>query len=490
MHPTPTTSASRPVRLQPQQPANRITQTVVKPNSQPLSLAQKTDILVLGFAGYLTLWIAIFNGYPIFFYDTGEYLVDSFSLIQSPYRSIIYSLFIRLASWGITPWLIVLAQCAITIYVLCAVFEYIIQESPAFECKRIFFLCLVTFLAFATTLPWYVGQLMPDVFTALTFLSAFLLLYDSKLSLERAVLLSIVLAVSVGSHLSHFLSLGLVLSAVLVLRAFDSARQFWPTRSAKGLVAFVLVPMLASAGVMTLSNWRSGYGFRLSAGTPVFLLNRLIESGLAGEYLEYRCKIEQLTPCKYLHDLPRSKFLWGPHPLLTEMGGWLNARGEASKIVSGTIRRYPIRFLAECGKQTLRQLVMFKPENYPIQGGYTVNVFEQLYPGDEPKYRLTKQWSGRLSWIAGRLYPLYKAVFWTSLFANLVLLIRRYSQSEPANRLLVLTLFFLFSNALVTASLSVAADRFQSRVSWMVSLCCAAYVVPLLSNRWNERPRI
>jgi hypothetical protein len=460
-------------------------------NCHLVQLHKSPQPLALGIAVYLLLWIAIFNGYPTVYDDTGEYLSISFTAWQSPYRSIIYSLFIRLASWGMTPWLIVLAQCAITIYVLRAVFEYIVQKSAAIQSERFFFLGLVTFLAFATSLPWFVGQLMPDVFTGLSFLSAFLLLYDSKLSLERTVPLSVVLAVSVGSHLSNFLSLGLVLSAVLVLRAFDSARQFWPTQSAKRIVAFVLVPILTSAGAIILSNYHRGYGITLSTGTPVFLFNRLLESRLADVYLEQQCKIEQLTPCKYLHDLPRTSFLWGPHPLLTEMGGWLGARGEASRIVSGTIRRYPIRFLAECGKQMLRQFVTFKPgvDNYPYHNGPTVDALERLYPGDLPKYRLTRQWSGQLQLVAGRLSPLYEVVFWTSLFTCVVLLISRYSQSEPANRLLFLTLIFLLANALVTASVSLVSDRYQSRVSWMASLCCAAYIVPLVLNRWNERPR-
>jgi hypothetical protein len=447
----------------------------------------------IGIALYLLLWTAIYNGYPIVYSDTGEYLFDSFTIIQSPYRSIVYSVFIRFASLGMTPWLVVVAQCAITIYVLRAVFDYMVQKSAALGCERLFFLGHVAFLAFATTLPWFVGQLMPDVFTGLSFLSAFLLLYDSKLSLEKTVLLSVVLAVSVGSHLSHFLSLALVLLTVLVLRAFYSARQFWPTRSAKGIVAFVLMPILASAGAMSLSNWRSGYGFRLSAGTEMFLLNRLMESGLAGDYLAQQCKIEQLTPCKYLLDLPQIDLLWGSSPpLLTEMGGWLGGRGEASRIVSGTIRRYPIRFLGECGKQTLRQFVSFRPgvDNHPLQSGSTVDAIERFYSGDVPKYRLAKQWSGRLSWMARKLDPLYKVVFWISLFMSLVLLINRRSGSEPANRLLLLTLIFLFANALVTGSLSAVVNRYQSRVSWMVSLCCAAYLVTPLMNRWNERSQI
>jgi hypothetical protein len=450
---------------------------------------ESSQLLTLGIAGLLLLWIAIFNGYPIFFYDTSEYIQDSFTLGQSPYRSIIYSLFIRLVSLGMSPWLVVLAQSAITIYVLRSVFGYFVPDKDAaLECERILFLGLVTFLAFATSLPWHVGQLLPDVFTGLSFLCAFLLLYDSKLSLEKTVLLSFVLSISVGSHLSNFVSLALVLFAVLVLRAFDSARQFWPTRSAKGIVAFVLVPILASAGLVGLSNWRSGYGFRLSAGTPVFMLNRLMESGLTEEYLEHECKIERLTPCKYLHHLPRTDFMWGPHPLLTEMGGWVGARGEANRIVFGTIRRYPFRFLEECGMQMLRQVVLFRPgdENIPIQ----TDVFERFYLGDASKYRLTMQWSGRLSLLEHRLSPIYRAVFWTSLSVSLLLLIRRGSRSEAANRLLILTLVFLFSNALLTGAVSCVCNRFNSRVSWMVSLCCAAYVVPFLSDRGNERPRI
>jgi hypothetical protein len=474
-------------------------------NHYPAQQHEPSQLLVFGIAVYALLWIAIYNGYPTVYDDTGEYLFNSFSLAQSPYRSIIYSLFIRLSSWGMTPWLIVVAQCAITIHVLRAAFEYMVHNS-VMERERFVFLGLLTFLALATTLPWFVGQVMPDVFTGLSFLSAFLLLYDSQLSPDRSVLLSIVLAVSVGSHLSHLLSVGLVLSAVFVLRAFDSTRQIWPARSANGIVAFVLVPILASAGVVILSNWRAGYGLRLSAGTSVFLLDRLIESGLAGDYLEQQCKFERLTPCAYLGGLPRTlegptgqgsqgtirrlnpgEFLWGSYPLLTEMGGWQGAQGEASRIASGTIRRYPIQFLAECGKQTLRQFVSVGVDNQPFQSGYTVDVLERIYPGDVPKYRLTKQWSGRLSGVARKLDSLYTVVFWTSLFTSLVLAINSHSRSEPANRLLFLTLMFLLANALVTGSLSVVYNRYQGRVSWLMGLSCAAYLVPPLLNGRNGR---
>lgn len=444
---------------------------------------------VFGIAVYLMLWVAIFNGYPTVYDDTGEYLSISFTPWQSPYRSIIYSLFIRLASWGINPWLIVLAQCAITIYVLHAAFEYFVPKSAETGSGQYLFLGTVASLAFTTSLPWFVGQLMPDLFSGLAFLSAFLLLYDPSHSLERTVLLSGILAVSVGSHLSNFLSLGIVLSTVLVFRAFRSMRQLWPVSSRRRIAAFVLAPILASAAVVIACNHHAGYGFTLSAGTPVFLFNRLLESRLADGYLEERCKIEQLTPCKYLQDLPRLTFLWGPHPLLKEMGGWLGARGEASKIVSGTIRRYPIRFLAECVKQMFRQFITFRPgvDNYPYNSGPTVDALDRLYPGDIEKFRLTRQWSGQLKSIAERISPYYEIAFWTFFLTCLVLLVRRYSQAALANRFFFLTLIFLLANALVTASVSLVSDRYQSRVCWMLCLCCAAYALPIISDRWDKR---
>jgi hypothetical protein len=447
-----------------------------------------SESLVLGLAVYLLLWIAIFNGYPTVYDDTGGYLDVSFTPYQQPYRSIIYGFFIRLASWGISPWLIVLAQCAITIYVLRAVFEYIVQKHVAINSERYFFLGLVAFLAFATSLPWFVGQLMPDVFAALAFLSAFLLLYDPTLSFERTILLSGVLAVSVGSHLSNFISLGIVLSAVLVFRAFRKTRQIWPVSSPKRIAAFVLAPILASAAVVIECNHHAGYGFTLSAGTPVFLFNRLLENRLADGYLEEQCKIEQLTPCKYLQDLPRLTFLWGPHPLLAEMGGWLGARGEASRIVFGTVRRYPIRFLVECVKQMFRQFITFKPgvDNYPYNSGPTVDALDRLYPGDIEKFRLTRQWSGQLKSIGERISSYYEFNFWTSLLASVMLLLKRYSQSPVANRFFLLTLIFLFANALVTASVSLVSDRYQSRVCWLVSLCFAAYLLPLILD-WRQK---
>jgi len=439
----------------------------------------------------MLLWVAVFNGYPVFYPDSSQYLSVSVDLQSPIYRTISYSIFIRLVSLGISPWLVVIAQSVITIFVLHRACNFIARQNAPSERGGLVFMGLTVFLAFGTTLPWFVGQIMPDVFTGLSFLSLFLLLYDSKISLERTVLISAVLCISVGTHITHLLTVTLLLLAIFVLRAFGVFREFWPTRSIKGIVACVLVPILGITGLLALSNWRSGFGFTLSPAKPVFLLGRLIESGLAADYLQQRCGIEELTPCKYLHNLPKTseEFLWGSHPLLKEMGGWNGATGEASRIVSGIIRQYPLRFAAECVRQMFRQFVAFTAGsgNYAIRSGPEFEGFRELYPGDVQKYLLSRQSLGRLAMDAYRVTPVYTAVFWCSLGVGLMALFTRRLPVRMANQLFVLTLIFLFMNALVTGSLSGVNDRYQARASWLMGLSCAAYVIPYVSHRRNRR---
>lgn len=470
--------------------------SITSPSSQPanshLAFGHEVNyFFLLAISSFMLLWVAVFNGYPVFFPDSGQYLWVSFDLQPPIYRTISYSIFIRLVSFGTSPWLVVIAQSVIAIFILHSAFDFIVRQNGSSERGGLVFLGLMVFLAFGTTLPWFVGQIMPDVFTGLSLLSLFLLLYDSKISLERTVLLSAVLCISIGTHITHLLTVTLLLMAILVLRTFGAFREFWPTRSIKGIVACVLVPILAISALLALSNWRSGFGFTLSPAKPVFLFGRLIESGLAADYLQQRCGIEQFTSCKYLHNMPKTseEFLWGSHPLLKEMGGWSGATGEAGRIASATIRHYPVRFAVECIRQMFRQFFTFTAGsgNYSIRSGPEFEGFRELYAGDVPKYLLSRQSSGKLAMDAYRVTPVYAVVFWCSFGVSLMALFTKRLRVRMANQLFVLTLIFLFANALATGALAAVNDRYQARTSWLMGLCCAAYVIPYLLRRRNRR---
>ncbi len=243
-HPQPNQDSELLTRRRGESPLSITSPSPQLTNSRLAFRQEVNYFFLLAISSYMLLWVAIFNGYPVFYPDSGQYLWVSFDLQPPIYRTISYSIFIRLVSFGTSPWLVVIAQSVIAIFILHSAFNFIVRQNAPSERGGLVFLGLMVFLAFGTTLPWFVGQIMPDVFTGLSLLSLFLLLYDSKMSLERTVLISAVLCISIGTHITHLLTVTLLLLAIFVFRTFGAFREFWPTRSIKGIVACVFVPII------------------------------------------------------------------------------------------------------------------------------------------------------------------------------------------------------------------------------------------------------
>jgi hypothetical protein len=177
------------------------------------------------------------------------------------------------------------------------------------------------------------------------------------------------------------------------------------------------------------------------------------------------------------------------------MGGWNGAEREANRIVKGTILFNPVGFAEECVKQTFRQFVTFATpgaEYVSITYGPLFEQFRDLYPGETPRYLASRQSVcasqpcapsagypyGRLKRDATRVAPIYAGVFWCSLGVSMIALFSRRFRLRIANQLFIVTLIFLFANAFLTGSLSMVANRFQGRASWLMAMCCAAYLIP------------
>ena len=443
------------------------------------------NFFVFAISVYLLLWVAIFNGYPAVFYDTATYLLNSVTLSPAPFRPIMYGLFIRLVSFGLTPWLAVVAQGAITVFVLSRVFDYLSGHSASSPAKTSLFLGLVVLLAFLTSLPWFVALLMPDVFTGVLFLSLFLLLYDPELSRGEVLFLCGVLAVSAASHLSHLPTVAILIFLLLAIYPLRSLRRWRPCRSLAKTLALLILPMSLSLTVVAVANWEAGMGFRISPAGHTFLMGALLDSGLAGDYLKKNCATEQLASCKYINDLPNSQqFLWKGHPMLKGIGGWLGSREEVNKIIMGTVRQHPIRLLGTAGKQMLRQLPLSSPQDTAFQESATspmnVDTVRLLFPGDFPKYDASQQYVGRLERLAHRAARVQKVVFWAALLISLVIATMKRSGTRSATQLFVPTLTFMLANAGVTGALSGVFNRYQSRISWLILLCCFGYFLPVL----------
>ena len=66
----------------------------------------------------ILLSVAIWNGFPIIFYDTGAYMLQGLGHVFIAERSPVYSLFLEVAGGRESLWLVAIAQCLMTAFVI------------------------------------------------------------------------------------------------------------------------------------------------------------------------------------------------------------------------------------------------------------------------------------------------------------------------------------------------------------------------------------
>jgi hypothetical protein len=417
--------------------------------------------------------IALYNGYPTVFSDTGSYLLTGkFFVALAPFRAPGYSIFTRLTSLGTSAWFTITMQAAMVVYVLYETCIYLIDDDRKFA--DLCFLATVCAMAALTSLPWLVSLLMPDVFAGVLFLSAFLLAFAGALRPIQRIILAALFAISIAAHASLFPIAVLFVVAVVILRHFSPPVCVLP--STRSVLAWLLVPLIASGFFSAGLNRQMGLGFELSPSRNAFLLARLFGDGLAADFLRESCPQRHLVSCRYLSHLPRTQgeFLFW-HPLYAELRR--GHQDEMAKIVRGTILAYPGRFVASSAKETLLQITTLRTGDEIRSYGakeWNNSVIPRVFPGDLQAFLNARQYHGRLTPLADASALLDTTVFWLSLATCLVL--------AGTGRFGRMNLFFysaaayLVINASICATFSGVYDRYQSRVAWIIPFCLSAYI--------------
>jgi hypothetical protein len=448
----------------------------VAPESPPLGnpiFVVIRSFLIRVFAVCLLLWVALFNGYPTVFSDTGSYIITGRTLIAfPPFRSPGYSIFTRLTSLGISGWLVVVAQSIIVVYLLDKTFEYLISDDRRHRDTGL--LATVSILAAFTSLPWEVSLLMPDVFAGTVFLSAFLLAFNDRMRLADRIFLAVILLISAGSHSSLLPIATLFVAALILVRV--ARRQLRVTALRRAVLASLVVPLIA-AGLSTATlNYRMHLGFKFAPSGQLFMLARLFGDGLAADFLRANCPSRPFTACRYLSSLPRTpeEFLFENSPLQKELEG---NRNEENEIVYGTLSAYKLRFLTSSIKDTFLQFAAFRTgdeiRSYRAQT-WNVGAVTRIFPGDLKAFLHSKESRDRLLPLADAAATVHTVTFWLSLATCLAFACT--SSLGPLTRFFYSAMAFLVINAAVSATFAGVFDRYQSRVAWIVPLCATAYI--------------
>lgn len=444
--------------------------------SQPAKENQE-DVARRLFVCAVAIWalisIALYNGYPIVFSDTGGYLLTGkFLVALRPFRAPGYSMFTRFTSFGVSAWFTIAAQAFMVVYVLYETCVYLIGRNRKFT--DLCFLAGVCAITTLTSLPWLVSLLMPDVFAGVLFLAGFLLAFAGELGAVQRIVLAAIFTISVAAHASLIPIAVLFTVAVIVLRRFSRTQPV--AFSAKSAASWLLVPILA-AGLATAGlNRQVGLGFKLSPSRNAFLLARLFGDGLAADYLRENCSERHFISCRYLSHLPRTQeeFLF-QSPLFPEL--LAGHPDEMETIVRGTILAYPAEFVAGSVKETLLQLTSLRTGDEIRTYGarqWNEKVVPRVFPRDLQAFLNARQYRGRLTRLADVCAVVDTTVFWLSLAT--CLLLARTSRFGRVNLFFNSAIAYLVINAAICATFSGVYDRYQGRVAWIVPFCLTVYV--------------
>lgn len=441
-------------------------------------------------------WGALLNGFPMIFPDTGAYLAIAFGREYAIDRSSFYGLMLKplvgLGSGSAGLWCAVVAQCIVASVIIWLVAR---QVVPTLRVRA--YLAVGAALALFSSLPWHVGQLMPDALTGATVLLAWL-----AASRDPTAPGSLALWLAAGAAaLTHYTHVPLLFATATVTIGILTTSGLTLQAAARRLVAALVttgatIAVLVTANGLVLERWT------MSPLGSAFLFARLTEDGTMKPWLRDACPDRAPADlCALAKNLPDdSQFLlwdgaspyatmvWSP-PTEAARWRWAETLGTANR---QAILARPGHFLAKSSAGAAHQFISFRALDdlcpfscWSLNAGiaYTLSVYR---PTTLPELKASRQVADTLP---------RAAIGWaTTPLATLALLLlpfilwRAYRQKDSVlASLAAVVIVALVVNAGLAGALSDVHDRYQSRLVWLAPL---VLVLALVRLQTFKRSRI
>jgi hypothetical protein len=428
-------------------------------------------------------WVALFNGAPLVFSDTLSYSTAAYEGKIPGLFSIFYSAFILPLHQGVTFWPVVFIQAAILAHLL-----YLTARAVTHgKISHIDMTVIVFALAVFSSLPWVIGEVLPDVFTPVVLLGLFLLSFGEKeLSRAELIYVGILTTFAISTHLSHIpIAAGLIVLC-FALRVFVARQrtQIWRW------TARLVLPLVIAVGSMIAVNVASSQSFVLARNSNVFLLAKWIDEGPALAYLRESCPEAGYALCDHLGELAgktHDQLKWSGDSPFTKIGTFDQFEPEARAIVRGTLYSHPYEIFHKALVDAGLQLTRFQAGDGVTQefARWVGEHVGRVYGGDVGRSFLeSKQARGDLPVALFRKLHLIGLAI-TGAFCLLCLRRRRLLTLEWS-LLFFFVLVGVVWSASVTGALSGPYDRYLARIIWLV--CFVGLVGPFHLVRHRPRP--
>ncbi|HEY0107098.1 MAG TPA: hypothetical protein VGB91_13525 [Rhizomicrobium sp.] len=423
------------------------------------------------FLGLSLLSVAVWNGFPIIFYDTGAYMLQGLGHLFIAERSPVYSGFLALTGGAISLWLVAAAQCLITAFAMTQFARAIRPQMSLWS-----LLALGAVLCLATGLPWYAGQIEPDCFVAVVALAFYVLAFhDADLGTARRVLLFLVAAIAIACHSSH---VALAAGLLVALAAMRLAPKAWI--EANGLprprIAFAAASVVLALATIYAANYAFTRQVFFSRSGAIFLEARLMEDGLIAPVLDRDCPAAHYAICPYKDRLPSraDTWLWTPSQSpFRKLGGFEKRLPESAHLVRESLLRYPLENAIVALQDAMLQFFWFQTGDGIVPQEWVLNKeFKIAIPQQLSAYDRAYQQEGAIWFLPINLVHVPVAVL--SLAALIYLLRRSVTARDWRGSLLpAFVLVALIGNAAVCGAFSGPHGRYQSRIMWLPTFAVA-----------------
>jgi hypothetical protein len=435
---------------------------------------RRTAVLLL--AALPLLWVALANGFPLLFADSGGYLRIGTELYFPLDRPVSYGLLIlplhRLGGL----WAVALAQAFFAAWLIGHVL------TPILDRPRPWYLPATTALLAATSLPWFAGQVMPDLFAALLPLALHVLVTGAKaMRWPERLGWTALCAGLTALHLSHLPLAAAVLAALLLATR----------RTSPGPALAAASIALALLGLSSL-NFVGAGRFRPSVMEGSFLFTRLLDARLAQPALARACEGHRLLLCELrpLADdprraLPGQDYLWSADSPREDLRRRDPARlaAEEKAIVRTVVAEQPVAVARLVLTSWRDQLVTARSGDGLIPYGPAMQAHRQVtthFAGQADAWANSRQQRGELQPLA--ILP-DLAIAGLGLFILLIAAAR-----DPRLVPLAATVVSaVLANAAICGVLSGVFDRYEARVLWLLPFAAVVALWRLLDRTEPRR---
>ncbi len=348
-------------------------------------------------------------------------------------------------------------------------------------------------LAVATPAPFFVANLMPDIWSGVA-IGAMALLFAAPKRLTRLDLaaLTAMTVFAAMAHNSHVLIIAAVAAAGGALWLGRSTLRLPNADPRPGLAVGALALACAMAGTMLFSAMvRRSVG--ASPITPPFLTARVVADGPGRLYVREHCHDHPFAVCGFADRLAGTDtdgFLWDEDPRTGVFAVASPAQRRAlateqTRFALASTMAHPWMQAQASARNVALQLVQTDLEDFD----YKPNVLAELR-ADLPlehRVRLETSLAGRRGWPIGALWAEQAVVIWLSLGVIAWAVLDAEGRESPTLRMALLCGAGLLANTLACGVLSDLYGRYQARCIWVLPLAAA---VILLQRIAATRPTL